>query len=320
MSTKDLGDRFLETSGGRSLAWLADAPMFIDAEQVTALYNAVAKPEHETEKITLSLKDTKKFELEGKASAEVEVGLADWLKTVFPFLDAKAKIGAEGSATHGSEKENGSEIELRPIDTPQRQLVQLALHYLINLPHRTKLVKSFDNPDWLGADFISTLPRGLVFVDFPAGTKFVPMAAEVEGGTVYTIYPDLVKSFVGPNQTCPECPEPAYYRNKADKAEEFTLKCNNYWKFFQDHFSSRLAMEAVELSVSKGGKLIRWIDYQVPLGNNLPCLHFNISARGHYDTGTFAYRLVRRGFKHGLRVVGTMKSEPGMNVLAIFER
>jgi hypothetical protein len=28
----------------------------------------------------------------------------------------------------------------------------------------------------------------------------------------------------------------------------------------------------------------------------------------------------KSGYKHGLRVVGTMKSEPAMNVLAIFER
>jgi hypothetical protein len=27
-----------------------------------------------------------------------------------------------------------------------------------------------------------------------------------------------------------------------------------------------------------------------------------------------------RGFKHGLRVVGTLKSEPDLNVLGIFER
>src|SRR5262249_28899686 len=45
-------DNFLETPGGQSLAWLADAPMFIDADQISAIYNAVARPEYATEKIT----------------------------------------------------------------------------------------------------------------------------------------------------------------------------------------------------------------------------------------------------------------------------
>lgn len=63
-----------------------------------------------------------------------------------------------------------------------------------------------------------------------------------------------------------------------------------------------------------------WIDYRVPLGPGMPYLHLHISGRGQYHTGTFAYQLVKRGFKHGLRIVGTMKSEPAMNVLAIFER
>jgi len=318
MSTNKFDDNFLATPGGRSLAWLADAPLFIDGDQVSALYNAVAKPEHETSKITLSLKNTKQFGLEGEAKVGAELGLAAWLKTVFPFLDAKATAEVGINAKAELEKEKGSEIELRPIDTPQRQLVQLALHYLINLPHRTRLINSFDETDWLSGDFISSLPRGLVFVDFQPGTKFVPMATEIEGGSVKVIYPDLVQSFSKPNEVCPEYPEPADF-TRPEKADELSKMLKKYWDFFAVNYKSRLAMEAIEKNVTEG-KLIRWIDYRVPLGEGFPSLHFSISARGRYDTGTFAYRLVKRGFKHGLRVVGTMKSEPGMNVLAMFER
>jgi hypothetical protein len=39
-----------------------------------------------------------------------------------------------------------------------------------------------------------------------------------------------------------------------------------------------------------------------------------------YDTGTFAYNFIKRGYKHGIRLVGTLKSEPDMNVLAIYEK
>lgn len=319
MSSERAEAKILDTTGGRSLAWLADAPMFIDGEQVAALYNAVAKPEHETAKITLSLEKATKFGLEGKGAVEGEIGLAKWLKTVFPFLDAKAKVSVEGKASAEFETKKGNEIELRPIDTPQRQLVQLALHYFLNLPHRTRAVASVEATDWLEKSFADALPRGLVFVEFPNETKFVPMALEVEGGSVQVIYPDLVQSFVGPKEKerIPTYPEPAFYK---DKPGELDAKRQEYWDFFQKHFASGLAMIAVEKSVSAVGKPIRWIDYRVPLTAGLPCLHLSISARGRYDTGTFAYRLVKRGFKHGLRIVGTMKSEPAINVLAIFER
>ena len=315
MSEEKVKDSFLETPGGRSLAWLADAPMFIDGEQVSALYNAVAKPEHETGKITLSLKDKKQFQVEGKVSAEVEAGLAPWLKTIFPFLDAKGKVGGEVKAGGEMDKEKGSEIELLPIDTPQRQLVQLALHYLITLPHRTRVVGSLDQTDWLEESFYRALPRGLVFVEFPPETKFVPMATEVEAGGVQIIYSDLMKAFVGPKEKIPTYPEPAYCK---DKPEELAEMRRSYWGFFREHFSSTLAMEAVEKKVAQGGGLVHWIDYRVPLGDGMPYLHLSVCGHGRYDTGTFAYRLVKRGFKHGLRMVGTMKSEPAMNVLAIF--
>lgn len=315
MSTQD---NFLKTPGGQSLAWLADAPLFIDADQIAAIYNAVARPEYATDKITLSLNKSTKFGLEGKLSAEAEVGLATWIKKIFPFLDAKGTIGGEGSASHERGQDKGTEVELRPIDTPQRQLVQLALHYMVNLPHRTALVSDVTQQDWLDSTFVSGLPRALVFVEFPPQTAFIPMATEV-GGSVVVIYPELVSSFVGPRDKdkVPTYPEPAYFEGRAD---ELLAKRQEYWAFFRNNFSSTAALEAIERKVSGAGGLIRWIDYRVPLGDGLPYVHMNVAPMGKYDTGTFAYRLVKRGYKHGLRVIGTMKSEPAMNVLAIFER
>ncbi len=34
-----------------------------------------------------------------------------------------------------------------------------------------------------------------------------------------------------------------------------------------------------------------------------------------HDTGVFAYNFVPRGFNYGLRIVGTLKSGPDVNVL-----
>jgi hypothetical protein len=189
------------------------------------------------------------------------------------------------------------------------------LHYLANLPERSLIVTDPSQTDWLDSTFVSALPRSLVFVDFPPLTRFVPMAAELEDGEVSLIYANLVKAFGGPEITAPQYPEPAHY---IGKSEELAAARVAYWNFFEERFSSTRAMEAVE-AVSKGG-LLRWIDYRVPLGQGMPSLHVHVQARAQYDTGTFAYSLVRRGFKHGLRLVGSMKSEPGMNVLAIFEK
>lgn len=49
-------------------------------------------------------------------------------------------------------------------------------------------------------------------------------------------------------------------------------------------------------------------------------LHLHVVAHGDYDTGVFAYNLIRRGERYGLRIVGSLKSQPALNVLAIYEK
>src|SRR5437867_13086965 len=73
---------FAETPIGRSLAWLADAPLFIDGTQVAALYNAVVKPEYKEATVKVSLKNLKSLELTGEGGAEAQIGAASWLKTI----------------------------------------------------------------------------------------------------------------------------------------------------------------------------------------------------------------------------------------------
>jgi hypothetical protein len=100
--------------------------MFIDGDQVTALYNAVAKPEYENGTITVSLKKLRSGKLEGEGTLEAQIGVASWLKSIFPFLDANLKGSAKAKVAGELGKEEESQFELRPIDTPQRQVVQLA--------------------------------------------------------------------------------------------------------------------------------------------------------------------------------------------------
>jgi hypothetical protein len=49
-------------------------------------------------------------------------------------------------------------------------------------------------------------------------------------------------------------------------------------------------------------------------------LHLHVVARGDYDTDVFAYNIIRRGERYGLRIVGSLKSQPSLNVLAIYEK
>ncbi len=78
-------------------------------------------------------------------------------------------------------------------------------------------------------------------------------------------------------------------------------------------------MEVVEAAASTNGR-IRWIDYRLPLTDEGDTLHLHICSASKYDAGVFGYNFIKRGYKHGLRIVGTLKSEPDMNVLAIYER
>jgi len=293
-----------------SLAWLADAPLFIDKDQVASFYDAVVRPEGVQGKTVISLErfEGQTTKLEG--AVEGEVSLSKLVTTLLPFLDIKAKVSAKAGREGTSSKKRGETVEFHPIETPQRQLVQLTLHYLINLPKRIRVVSDPTQPGWYDQDFISGLPRALLFVDFPIRTRFTPMAAEVGDGRVVTIYDKLNAKGKGP----PVPPEDG----SLTTAPEHDAAWAEYWAWFEKNFSSKIATETVEKVIAKNGR-IQWIDYRVPLPGQWP-LHLHVCGRGLFDTGTFAYNLIKRGFNHGLRIVGTLKSDPDLNVLAIFDK
>lgn len=290
-----------------SLAWLADAPLFIDKDQVASFYDAVVRPEGQQGKTVISLERFKGQTTKLEGSVEGEISVSKILTTLLPFLDIKAKVGGKGGYEQSGSQKRGETVEFSPIETPQRQLVHLALHYLTNLPDRVRIIGDPTRPGWCNQDFISALPRALMFVDFPPRTKFIPMAAEVSAGEVVTIF-DKLK--IG--EACP--PDPP---ESDTSSPEHDAAWAEYWAWFEK-VSAKIATETVEKVIAKGGR-VQWIDYRVPLPNQWP-LHVHVCGRGQFDTGIFAYNLVKRGFNHGLRVVGTLKSDPDLNVLAIFEK
>ena len=44
------------------------------------------------------------------------------------------------------------------------------------------------------------------------------------------------------------------------------------------------------------------------------------SDEGDCDIGVLAHNLVRSGWRFGLRIVGSLKSQPALNVLTIYEK
>ena len=147
-------------------------------------------------------------------------------------------------------------------------------------------------------------------------TKLIPMAAEFENGDIDPLYIELIKRLGGGTSEPPKKPA------NTDIDEDVR---NNYWReywgWFNDKFNAQKAIEVIEEAAGGARRRIRWIAYRAPMGvEDSPPLHLHISPAGNYDTGVFAYNFIKRGYKHGVRLVGTLKSEPDMNVLAIYEK
>jgi hypothetical protein len=294
------------------ILWLNDAPMFIDEDQIRALYNAILRPEFGRGTVTLS---------EG-ITQDTTVGGELTLGSAIPW----AKANASASLERKTGRLRGQQVTLLPIDNAHRQLYHLVLYYADAYRDRMRMVSAGIDPEskamtytsspatpaWNEPRFISPSPRALVFMDLPPETRFLPTALELSEGKIRKLYEKLAKQFAeGAGE-----PAPDYPGSGSDTATEEARE--KYWTWFRDHFDDRAALKTIE-EESEGGR-IQWIDYRVFLGTEKPFLHLHVNARGRYDVGTFAYNLVARGKKHGVRLVGTLKTEPDMNVLAIFDK
>jgi hypothetical protein len=293
----------IDVAAPRWLPWLADAPLFIDGWQVATFNDAVIGREFRT--VQMQLNDEKTTQLEKSLAAKLSVSLPKW----FPWLGVGAE--GQGGVKQTTGRREGENVTLQPIVTPGRQLVELALHYLVNQPDRI-----WEPTDGRAQappmDAISVPPRMLTFLDFPPKTKFLPMAAELNDGRVVTLFHQLVEKLKKDGGTLPvRYPDDTSTQDGQDQRDR-------YWTWFSDNWNANKAIQVIEEEIGAGGRP-QWIDYRVPLDDNTT-MHLHVCGRGEFDTGVFAYNFVKRGWKHGLRVVGTLKSEPDVNVLAVYEK
>ena len=316
-----------------SLIWLMDAPLFIDEELVARFYDAVVRPMHKEGAKTIEVDDKSFRKLKGKLGVKGTVKPGDLLGTLISsFADVKLEAGGEAEAEGETTKSQNHSVTIEPITTPQRQLEQLALHYLIKHTDRVFLENDTRRDKWRDPKSIAKVPRALVFLNLPSQAeartlglpevRLIPTAAEFGEGEIVPIYRDLRFHEWKP----PKYPESAeeldtkqFPLDMGDEISRLQAARRNYWNEFAGKYSSQTAMIAVE-DAAKGKGRINWIDFRLPITEEGHTLHLHIRPAGKYDTGDFAYNFVKRGHKHGQRLVGTLKSEPDMNVLAIYEK
>ena len=291
-----------ELSG--QLGWLRDAPLFIDRLAIDAIYDAVVRPTYHDGAVTVSVTEAEKKALEGKLGINFKAMLAS-------LLPIKAEAGANVEAKIGSEESDSKtqQVTFHPIKTAPRQLEQLSIFYLLNHQHRIEFVENLSDEKWRGAEWIKNSPRGIAFVDLAPGVILIPTAAEFANNKVVTLFDKML----APNgERPPAYPEPKTGEDKGAGRRE-------YWAWFQKNFSSTRAMSIIEEAASENGR-IRWIDFRLSVADSGDTVHLHICPQTEFDTGALAYNFVKRGFKHGLRLIGLMKQEPDMNVLAVYEK
>jgi len=152
----------------------------------------------------------------------------------------------------------------------------------------------------------------LAFIDVPAGTMLLPQAAELDRGRVVTFFDALAERL----RRGDENRRADYPANLT--TDEGMRQRDRYWKWYADHWKTDEVVKAVEEVIADGGRP-RWIDYKMTFATGDE-LNLHVDAHGDYDTGVFAYNLIRRGWRYGLRIVGSLKYQPALNVLAVYEK
>ncbi len=297
----------------RAFDWLADAPMFIDAQQVGRFHDAVIVPVERIVSTTTQSGEQVTKKDGGELAVKVSAGI--------PFFEwLKGEAGGKISDELAKALSQNTSITSTRIDSAQRQLLQLASHYQVKVPNRWFYVTDPGETSWRDPKTIVATPRALAFLDLPGeaeatarglpALKLIPTAAEFANGKIVQIYQGLHAK---------NGERPPRYPEKAEDGSTLPAARKKYWSWFDSNFSAVAAMVAIEDAAVENGR-IRWIDYRLPLTADGDTLHLHLVGSAEFDTGVFAYNFVKRGYKHGLRLVGTMKSEPDMNVLAVYEK
>ena len=151
---------------------------------------------------------------------------------------------------------------------------------------------------------VECLSYTIAVADVPPGARLLPQGAELNDARVVTFFSPLIEKLKRDGGTLPG----AYPHTTATEAGR--QQRDAYWGWFAEHWNPDKAVEVVEDVIGDDGRP-RWIDYRMTFGAG-QVLHLHVVARGDYDTGLFAYGIIRRGERYGLRIVGSLKSQPSL--------
>ena len=156
------------------LSWLADSPMFIDSQQISAFYDAVVGPAFRTVELQISEGQT------GQPEKSVGARLGAGLPALFPWL----KLNADVDAAKGDHKRSaGGQQHHLAAGGERRPATGGTVLALPGKPARPYLR---GGPEAPASQFsaIAASPRMIAFVDAGPGTKFLPkLPSSTMGGS-----------------------------------------------------------------------------------------------------------------------------------------
>ena len=155
-----------------------------------------------------------------------------------------------------------------------------------------------------------SFPRSLVFLEVLPGAAIIPTMCEFAAGGLEPLHEKLIASLWPSAEG-----RPTYPRGSTPAASD---EQRIFWKGINEKYDSLTATEVLEKATTDGRKL-EWVDFRLPLNSSGDTLHLHACPRGQYAAGTFGYNFIRRGNRKGVRIVGSLKRGPSLNVLAIFE-
>jgi len=297
----------------RKLWWLTDVPTFINEALVDRLYSAIIRPEYVLLQRSETTEQTRSLTSSSEAEAGGELSLPTFWK-----LGAKGKVGAEV----GEGSSRGTQVTKQFVQSVERRLQDIISHYGVNHPDRllfeqagqSGLVNlSGEGRDWDEAVALLDIPgpRPLLFIELDRSVPILPMAGGTQAGRTVLLSLKMIAEMEKRGGSIPDFPR--------DDDKNAQKKKTAHWDALLRHYDNREARRIVADSFGDDHRL-EWIDFRIKVGTRRRPVHVHFVAEGKYHAGEFAYNLVRRGFKEGLRLVGQLKRGCDISIISVYER
>lgn len=320
------------------LWFVADTPLFLDGDLVERFYDAVFRPEVElaSKSETLANEFSAKIAGGAKVSAEVSPKMPPFLSLFgLDVLNAKASAEASVSGEGNTKRTKTGAVNYVAVKSTERRLEKLISLYAEKYGRRLFWIdaslKSGHNMKDVGMrlswgqmanELDKPGPRPIVILDLEPGSKLMPMYGELMNGKGCELIKDYLSERARKDEN--EYPIPKYPSSKLPLDEQSHLR-RQYWEKVNERFESGDVLRVIETAAGDERARFDWIDFRAMIDlvqseEMIEPPHLHFMARGAYPTGNFAYQLVRRGHRHGLRLIGTLKKGQDINILAAYER